>query len=521
MNKSYGLSETMTSYDQLDYRDLVESSADMYVVTNEEGIITYASPQWKEVLGYTPDEMIGLKRWDFMFDEEVDTIKGRFFPYYRRQLPFYMLKHHLMHKNGSRIAIESSGKPIFNYKGDFKGYRVNNRNITTRSLREHVEIQYKEDAYTVLLEYQEVITRISKRFMDSPFDQLDKAINESLSVLGNLLSVCRVYVFEFSESCQTMNNTYEWCQTGIESTMEMLQDLSVDIFPWWIVKLHENEVINIYDVNEMDDDQINERTILLEQDIKSVLVVPMHVDQKLVGFIGFDAVLENKNFQDEIHLIRMYSEIVGYALVKQRDEHRILTSIQQVKKTFDQTVEAFSSILEISDPYTSGHQKRVAQLSIAIAKELQFSAEQQEALYMAALLHDLGKLYVPSQILNKPGKLTDIEFELLRTHSTCGYHILKNIDFPWPIADMVHQHHERLDGSGYPVGLKGEDILIEAQIIGVADIVEAMSSHRPYRPALGIESALEEINRLSGTQYHSSIVDVCIKLFRENSFKFD
>ncbi len=246
----------------------------------------------------------------------------------------------------------------------------------------------------------------------------------------------------------------------------------------------------------------------------------MQVNQKLIGFIGFDTVLNKKRFQDEIHLIQMFSEIVGYAIGKRNDEHRILASLLQVKTTFTQTIEALSALVEISDPYTFGHQGRVAQLSLAIAKQLKFTQEQQDAIYMAAVLHDLGKSYIPAQILNKPGKLTDIEFDLVKTHSEHGYQILKKIDFPWPIAEMVHQHHERMDGSGYPLGLKGDDILVEAQIIAVADVIECITSHRPYRPANGLEFALEEIKMVKDIHFKSEIVDACVYLFDNGLFRF-
>ncbi len=342
----------MNNVTTIDYKAIVESMADMIIITDENGIITYVSPQWKTVLGYEASEMMGHRRWDFMIEEEARKLQDKFFPYFERRLPFYLLTHVMRHKDGHRVVIESSGTPTFNKQDEFEGYHVNNRDITIRSLSEDYESQMKEDAYATLLKYQRVITNISKMFMDSPFDQLDVAINSSLSQLGTLLDVCRVYVFEFDKDNQSMSNTYEWCKKGIDPAIDMLQNLSVDIFPWWMIKLHKNEVINVYDVNEMDEHQISEKIILMQQDIKSVLVVPMHVNQKLVGFIGFDTVLKHKKFQDEIYLIRMYSEIVGYALEKQKDEHRILESLNQVKATFNQTIEAFSSFLEISDPYT-------------------------------------------------------------------------------------------------------------------------------------------------------------------------
>lgn len=505
----------------VDFKELIETMADMIIITDEDGIITYVSPQWKDVLGYSSEEMLGKRRWDFMSEVEASKLQEKFFPYFERRLPFYMLTHVMTHKNGDRVVIESSGTPIFSAAGDFEGYRVSNRDISNRSLSEDYQTQMKENAYTTLLKYQEVITNISKSFMDSPFDKLNIAINQSLADLGNLLRICRVYVFEFDEDAQTMSNTFEWCHDGIESTMDMLQNLSVDLFPWWMKKLHMNEVINVYDVNEMGEEQANEKQILLEQNINSVLVVPMQINQKLIGFIGFDAVLKHKRFQDEIHLIRMYSEIVGYALAKQKDEHRIIESMKQVKETFHQTVEAFSSFLEISDPYTSGHQIKVSQLAVAIAKQLNFKEDQLEAIYMASMLHDLGKLYIPLQILNKPGKLTDAEFELVKTHAALGYSVLKKIKFPWPIADMVLQHHERLDGTGYPYGLKGDEIMLEAQIIGVADSIESMSSHRPYRPSLGMGFALEEIKRLKGVFFREDVVDACVSIIEKGKFHFE
>lgn len=506
---------------KLDYKAIVESMADMIIITDEDGIMTYVSPQWEKVLGYSPSEMLGHRRWEFMSEEEAQKLQDKFFPYFERRLPFYLLTHVMKHKDGHRVVIESSGTPIFNKQGDFEGYHVNNRDITFRSLSEGYESQMKEDAYATLLKYQRVITNISKMFMDSPFDQLDVAINSSLSQLGALLDVCRVYVFELDLDRQTMSNTYEWCKEGIEPAIVMLQNLSIEIFPWWMIKLHKNEVINVYDVNDMDDNQISEKMILLEQDIKSVLVVPMHVNQKLVGFIGFDTVLKNKKFQDEIYLIRMYSEIVGYALEKQKDEHRILESINQVKATFNQTIEAFSSFLEISDPYTSGHQKRVSKLAVIIAKKLGFSKDQIEAIEMASLLHDLGKLYIPLQILNKPGQLTNAEFELIKTHVSLGAQVLSKIDFPWPISDMVLQHHEKLDGSGYPYGLKGDEILIEAQIIGVADMVESMLSFRPYRPSIDKETTLKHLSQSKGKHYREVIVDACIEIVSQPDFSFE
>ena len=177
-------------------------------------------------------------------------------------------------------------------------------------------------------------------------------------------------------------------------------------------------------------------------------------------------------------------------------------------------------IVEMRDPYTAGHQQKVADLATAIAREMKLEDTRIDQLRMAAVIHDIGKMYVPSDILSKPGKLSDIEFSLIKTHSQGGYDIVKGMDFPCNVAKTVLQHHERLDGSGYPNQLKGEDTLLEAKILAVADVIEAMASHRPYRPALGIDKALEEISKNKGKLYDPDVVDACLELFNSGKFEF-
>jgi putative two-component system response regulator len=196
-----------------------------------------------------------------------------------------------------------------------------------------------------------------------------------------------------------------------------------------------------------------------------------------------------------------------------RAEERLRDSYTTLQKTFDGVVKAMARVVEAKDPYTSGHQERVAKLAEAIAKEMDLSQERINAIRISAQIHDLGKIYVPSEILSKPSMLTYIEYELIKTHSQVGYEILKTIEFPYPVALIVWQHHERINGTGYPQGLKGKKIQLEAKIIAVADIVEAMASHRPYRAALSIDSALEEITAKRAVLYDSEIVDACLVLY--------
>ena len=206
---------------------------------------------------------------------------------------------------------------------------------------------------------------------------------------------------------------------------------------------------------------------------------------------------------------------------RKQAQEQINQSLQRLQKTIKEIIQAMAYIGEVRDPYTAGHQRRVAQISQEICQILGLEAEKCEGLTMAAFVHDIGKILVPADILSKPGKLTKPEFDMLKDHTRIGYEILKTIEFPWPIATFVLQHHERIDGSGYPAGLSGEQIVIEAKILAVADVVEAMSSHRPYRPALGIEKALEEIGQNRGILYDAQVVDACIKLFREKGFNLN
>ena len=201
------------------------------------------------------------------------------------------------------------------------------------------------------------------------------------------------------------------------------------------------------------------------------------------------------------------------------EDHQQNTAL--VRKALDETVKAVTKIAEMRDPYTAGHQRRVTELALAISREMDLPQEQIEGLNVAGLLHDVGKIAVPSDILNKPGRLSEGEFIVIKSHPQVTYDILKTINFPWPVANIAYQHHERLDGSGYPQGLKGKNICLEAKILSVADVVEAIASHRPYRPALGIDKALEEISKNKGKLYDPDVVDVCLQLFNRKGFEFE
>ncbi len=246
--------------------------------------------------------------------------------------------------------------------------------------------------------------------------------------------------------------------------------------------------------------------------------------------------LENDNLHKDGHVVFLEAsgtpmlddqeKFVGYRGInrditeRKEAERERKAAADRLEKILMQTIEAVAATLEARDPYTAGHQRQVAALARAIAREMELPEAHISSLYLAALIHDLGKISVPADILNKPGKLKPVEYDLVRTHSQTGFDIIKDIQFALPIAQMVIQHHERLDGSGYPHQLKDGQIMLESKILAVADVVEAMTSYRPYRPGLGLDAALDEITENRGVLYDSTVVDTCLSLFRENKFSF-
>ena len=203
------------------------------------------------------------------------------------------------------------------------------------------------------------------------------------------------------------------------------------------------------------------------------------------------------------------------------EEGRLKSLLSRLKSSFHGIVDAVAEAVEIKDPQTAGHQRRVAQLAVAIAREMDFSLNRLEGIRVAGLLHDIGKIAIPIEILSKPGDLNHLEGEFIKSHCQVGFDLLKNIDFPWPVLQAILQHHERLDGSGYPAGLTDEEIILEARILGVADVMEAMTCARSYGPAQGIDQALEEIHQKAGILYDPELVNICLKLFVEKGFSFN
>jgi PAS domain S-box-containing protein/putative nucleotidyltransferase with HDIG domain len=269
------------------------------------------------------------------------------------------------------------------------------------------------------------------------------------------------------------------------------------------------------------DPRVSWRPEAVKRGCRSSISLPLFQEEKVIGVLQVCSEKPNAFGAEELEFLAQVAGDIAVGVKSLRLEQEFIASLIQLQVVLQQAVEAIGSIAELRDPYTAGHQRRVTKLACALAEEMGLETNRIEGLKVAGFLHDLGKITVPVEILNRPGKLSQIEMEIIRAHAEAGYEILKKISFPWPVAEIVRQHHERLDGSGYPRGIQREDILLEARILAVADVVEAMGSHRPYRAGLGIDKALEEITKNKGMLYEPEVVDACINLCTKKNFRFE
>ena len=266
----------------------------------------------------------------------------------------------------------------------------------------------------------------------------------------------------------------------------------------------------------------------LKQGFSSVVSLPLTSNGRPFGALGIYSDETDVFNSEEVDLLKRLGDSLVYGVVAIHTHKKLNWAEGEAKKSLDKLQKAFGAIIqvlektvEIRDPYTAGHQRRVADLAWQIAKEMGLSTDRIDGIRITGIIHDIGKIHIPAEILSKPKALTSIEFSLIKTHPQVGADILEAIEFPWPVEKIVLQHHERVDGSGYPHGLSKKDILLESRIIGVADVVEAMASHRPYRPALGIDKALKEISDNRSILYDKDVVDICLKLFNEKKYQFE
>lgn len=563
------------------FRALAEQAPDMIVLINREFKVTYINPAVEDFLGLSQEDIIGMDMYKYLHPDDVERIANVFTTFFKNSSPnMQKAEIRIYHKDGTWHLLEAIGTNLVHHHVA-EAVIVNLRDITERkraneqllliqkavnSSSDPIGISdpqarhfYQNKAFTELFEYtaeeldeagggpavyvdqeaaREVfdiimkggswngeVEMISKSGRKFPVYQRADAIKDESGKIIGLIGI---------ETDITERKQMEHQLQASESNFRH----SLDESPLGVrISTLEGETIYanraILDIYEYENIEELKRTSIKERYTpESYAEFQERKKKRLNGETGpseYEISIIRKNgairnlqvFRKEIFWNGKKQSQVIYQDITERKqaEEKLQKTLETLKKAVGTTIHVLVSVLESRDPYTAGHQSRSADLACAIATEMGLSQDQIEGIRMAGSIHDIGKLAIPAEILSKPTKLTDLEFSLVKEHSQSGYDMLKDVESPWPLADIVGQHHERINGTGYPKQLKGNDILVEARIMAVADVVEAMASHRPYRASLGLAAALEEIEKNKGILYDETVVDACLTLFRKNGYK--
>jgi len=493
------------------FRALVESTNDWIWEIDRNGNYTYASPRVESLLGYTPEEVVGKSPFDFMPLEDAQRLRGEFQKLITKHTPLFGLENTNVCKDGTIKILETSGLPFFDKNGVFAGYRGIDRDITERKQSE-VSLHQANRALKTLSAVNTALVRAANE------GELLKNVTDIIVQQASYQLAVVVYADENPQksirpvSAAGMDITHYWAEDITWDDTEKGQLPVCEAIRSGKTQICHNIACAIGFKGWKES--------TLSKGFASNIALPLNNTHRTFGALCIYSTEENTFDKEEIRLLEELANDLAYGIMNLRARVEQEQHATLLRQSLEQSIQTIAATVEARDPYTAGHQHRVSELATAIAREMNLSKEQIQGIHLASIIHDLGKIHIPAEILSKPGKLNTIEFMLIQTHPQEGYNILKEVKFPWPIADIILQHHEKLDGSGYPQGLKGDKILLEAKIICVADVVEAMSSHRPYRASLGIKPALNEIKRGRGSWYDPSVVDACLKLFEEKRFKF-
>jgi PAS domain S-box-containing protein/putative nucleotidyltransferase with HDIG domain len=482
-------------------RNILDSSSSISIVfTDPEQNILFWNKGAENIFGYKAEEVVGHHTVDILYpDEEKDikqTVKEiRSFVLNKKRGIRRELKE--VTKDGRTLWISLTSTPRLDENGNVIGILGIGEDITDRKQAEemlqkaHQELEKRVEERTAELSETNVLLKqeISER------KQMEEALRDSAEKYRFITSTAMDGFAVTDLDGRIVDVNEESCRILGYSREEQLK---MSISDLEAVKTPNEIKTHIQKVTEIGSDRFETRHRRKDGRIIDIEVSMTFMPQSK-------------------HFLVFHRDISER---KQAVEH-LKESFERLRRSLESTVSALASAFEVRDPYTAGHQQRVTDLACAIAEEMGLSEEQIDGIRMAGLIHDIGKINIPAEILNKPGQLTEIEYSLFKNHPQVGHDVLQTVEFPWPVAKIVLQHHERMDGSGYPQGLSGDEIMLEARILAVADIVEAIASHRPYRPARGAGDALEEILHNKGTMYDPEVVDACLRVFYEKGFKFE
>jgi len=493
------------------YRTVFENTGTAIAIIEEDMTISMANTQTERLSGYSKREIENKIRWtDFVVPEDLEKMK----------------RYHMTRRQNGEAPPTEYEFRLKDKKGNIKNIFLKIGIIpgTKKSVASLIDITELKQG-EARIKHLNLVLRAIRNINQLIFQE--KSRERLIKGACNSLTAIRGYYSSFIVLLDEKGKIDTYAEAGLgKDFLPMLKRLKKgELTCFGKIALKQKKVIIIEDPASTCPDC---PLVKVCSKRGSVMTIRLEHGGKIYGVMSVSIPVHFINDKEEYALFKevagditlgLHSIELGEKLNKQT--HDLKEKVRELKRAMDATIETMSKIVEAKDPYTAGHQQRVSQLATAIAKELNFSQDKIEGIRIASLIHDIGKIGLPTEILSKPIKLSDIEFSLIKEHPQIGYNILKSIDFSYPVANIILQHHERLNGSGYPKNLKGDKIFLEACIIGVADVVEAMSSHRPYRPALGIDKALEEISQNKGILYDPKVVDICLNLFKEKGFKFE
>ena len=489
------------------YRTILECIVDGYFEVDIAGNYTFVNDALCKMRGYSESELMGTNNRQYTDPETAKMVYSYFNRVYTTGRPVTGLVYKTFKKDGTEIFVESSVSLMKDKDDQITGFRAMVRDITER--------KKIEDLFTIRNRFAEIFITVPD---DDMYKEILKVIVEVMNSMYGMLG----YIDENGSLVIPSMTQYLWdlCQVP-QKTAVFAHDTWKD--STWSRAIKEKRYL-----------YSNEPSLNIPEGHISILrhiSLPIIYQGKAIGLFMVANKYTDYTDEDVKRLETIAAEIspILNAKIQQQIEERgrkqaeekTKKSLEKLRRSTEKIISAMALTVETRDPYTAGHQKRVADLARSIAKEMGLSEDQIDGIRMAGRIHDIGKLAVPSDILSKPSRLSELEFGIIKTHPEAAYDILKDIEFDWPIAQIVLQHHERLDGSGYPHRLSGENILLESRVLAVADVVEAMAFHRPYRPALGPEKAIEEITQHKGIQYDPDVVDACLKVLINYEFQKD
>lgn len=503
-------------------RRMTDSARDAIItVAGEQGMVTVWNPAAETIFGYSKDEMLGQAVHEFIVPpvsrEKVSRDLVHFAKTGEGEAVGKTLELVALHRNGTEFPVELSlsATPLHG-----KWYATGiARDISERKQSE-LSLNHANRALAAL-------GTVNRQLVYSTTEsELLQSICEAIVVQKGYRMAMVIYVQENANKDLRVMAQASNAGDVQAATQIVLGQSERDIGP--IGSVIDSRKTDVCQDIEADSRYLLWRDMSLKYGNTACITLPLlNSDNIVFGVLTVFSDEKNTFIPAEIDLLEEMAADMAFGVRTLRMRHerdhaleQNQAQLQKLEENLGDTVKAIASIVEMRDPYTSGHQARVANLAVAMAKQMGLPDEQVYGIYLAGVVHDLGKIQVPAEILSKPTRLNEYEYSLIKAHPKAGYEILKGIDFSWPVAEAVLQHHERFDGSGYPQGLKGEEILLDARILCVADVVEAMASHRPYRAGLGIGTALEEIEAGKGTIYDPVVAEACQEVFREGAFKF-